>query len=1042
MYKYMKKTITGSLLSAAMLATTVCSAIAPMSASAEIPNLGTELLGATTFDDNIGLPWHTCESNSAKQTFDINDGKYQVRILNNFGGDGRWDLQFRHKGIQLVNGHKYHIHAEITCSADAYLYTKIGNYAGNKEYWNDAGNGNWQPVQLKKGQTFVIDTDFTAGSGPSALEDGPAEWDFQYACHKGTDGAAQYGGDDTGVPNGATITFDNLSIQDLSDDAVEPQSSEYGIIKPKSNVRLNQVGYFTKLSKKASYTTDASEPLEFTVYDKSDKPVLNGKSILISDDVDSGTPETVKVRGDGGKLITRYKDSGKYVHILDFSKLSTAGDGYYIIVKDKVGVSGTQFCNNEGAFDTKLVDDKLMWTNWKTSKEYQMNRSHPFKISNDVYGDLVRDSVSYFYQNRSGVPIEGKYIKNGDASKLEHSKEGHNPDKAYVQSAWVKHYSSEFDGDKDYSITATGGWYDAENHGKNVVNGGISVWTLQNLYEMSLKLGTEKKWNDAKTMLIPENSNGKPDLLDEARVELEWFFDMIVKGDDPYWGDEGSKANATGLVYHKIQDSKWTGLALYAWDYGEYEKGIARIAKPPTYAATFNTIACAAQAARLWRGIDDEFADKCLNIAKDCLAAVEKHKSAWSVKEGDPLEQDDTSDGYIRGNDPLFAPLDQAVVGEPYGDTYVEDDYYWALCELFATTGEDEYLTKLRTYENKNDVTGSDKAFGLTYNLVGGENRGSCSSFNWGCTSGLGTLSLYLNSDKLSSDDAKTVEDSIIQAADKYIELEKISGMGIPYVGFTYTDEVGIGLTDEGNPIEINGYENGSNSYVVNNAMVMAYAYEASGRKYKYLDGASTAMDYLFGRNGNDFSYISGYGDTEMDTVLKYPHHRYWAGSIDANFPLAPAGVLSGGPNAGMQDNYMGGVGFKRGTVASQKCYVDSAEAWSVNGVNINWNAPLVWMASYLEDVAGNKNPDPTGVWGDANMSGEVKMNDAVLIMQAASNSDEYGIGGTAATAITEEGSYWGDVYDHKGGDITNMDAVMIQKYLVQTIKSLEPEIK
>ena len=99
-------------------------------------------------------------------------------------------------------------------------------------------------------------------------------------------------------------------------------------------------------------------------------------------------------------------------------------------------------------------------------------------------------------------------------------------------------------------------------------------------------------------------------------------------------------------------------------------------------------------------------------------------------------------------------------------------------------------------------------------------------------------------------------------------------------------------------------------------------------------------------------------------------------------------------------------------------------------------------MASYLEDVAGNKNPVPTGVWGDANMSGEVKMNDAVLIMQAASNADEYGVGGTAATAITEEGSYWGDVYDHKGGDITNMDAVQIQKYLVQTIKSLEPETK
>ena len=1050
MHKNFKKALTGSLLSAAMLATTVCSAIAPMSASAEIPNVGSEQLGATTFDDGVGLPWHTCETNPAKQKFEIEDGKYTMTVKNNFGGAGRWDLQFRHRGLELVSGHKYHVHAEITCSADAYLYTKIGNYAGTKEYWNDAGNGNWQPVQLKKGQTFVIDTDFTAGSGPSPLEDGPAEWAFHYACHKGSDGAKQYGGDDTGVPNDATITFDNMSLQSLSGDPAVSGTDEYGAIRPKSNVRLNQVGYFTKLAKKASYTSDAADPLEFDVYDKSGKSVLNGKSTVISGDIESGTPETTKVKGDGGKMITRYKDSGKYVHILDFSKLTTAGDGYYIVVKDKVGVSGTQYGIYEGAFDTTIEGDKVMWTSWKTKKSYQMNKSHPFSVSDKVYGDLVRDSVSYFYQNRSGVSIESQYIKNGTDPKLAHSQKGHNPDTAYVQPEWVKSYSSTFDGDEKYSITATGGWYDAGDHGKYVVNGGVSVWTLQNLYEMSKKIGTESKWDDGKTMLIPENSNGAPDLLDEARVELEWFFDMIVKGDDPYWGDNGSKAKATGLVYHKLHDSKWTGLAIYAWDYGEFEKGMARIVKPPTYAATFNTIACAAQAARLWKGIDDKFADECLANAKACLAAVEKHQSKWAIKEGDPLEQDDIKGTNKRGTDPLFAPLDQAIGGGPYGDTYVEDDYYWALCELFATTGDEEYLTKLKKYDNKNDKEGCDKALSLTYRLGGGENKGSFSSFNWGCTSGLGTLSLYLNSDKLSATDAKAVSDSIMLAADKYIAQENATGMGIPYEGSSFTDPINIGLDENGNPIEVTGYEWGSNSFVANNAIVMAYAYDASGGtkngKQKYIDGASIAMDYLFGRNGNDFSYVTGYGDTEAGNVLQWPHHRFWANGVDPAFPKAPNGILSGGPGAGMQDPYVGGLGYKRGAVASQKCYVDSAEAWSVNEITINWNAPLVWMASYLEDVApkvsgegGGDEPHKDGIWGDANMSGEVKMNDAVLIMQSVSNSDEYGIGGTDKNALTSDGAYWGDVYQHNGGDITNMDAVQIQKFLIHTIASLDP---
>jgi len=32
-------------------------------------------------------------------------------------------------------------------------------------------------------------------------------------------------------------------------------------------------------------------------------------------------------------------------------------------------------------------------------------------------------------------------------------------------------------------------------------------------------------------------------------------------------------------------------------------------------------------------------------------------------------------------------------------------------------------------------------------------------------------------------------------------------------------------------------------------------------------------------------------------------------------------------------------------------CYVDDIEAWSVNEVAINWNAPLAWVAAYLDDA-------------------------------------------------------------------------------------------
>ena len=85
---------------------------------------------------------------------------------------------------------------------------------------------------------------------------------------------------------------------------------------------------------------------------------------------------------------------------------------------------------------------------------------------------------------------------------------------------------------------------------------------------------------------------------------------------------------------------------------------------------------------------------------------------------------------------------------------------------------------------------------------------------------------------------------------------------------------------------------------------------------------------------------------------------------------------------------------------------------------------------------------DGTGVWGDADQNGEVKMNDVVLIMQSLSNADKYGLEGTDSTHITKNGKYWGDVYEHNESapDISVMDAQQIQKYLLELIPSLDPK--
>jgi len=1027
------RTLTSSLLAAAMLTSSAAAFTAPMTADAY------ELLGQTDFEDGIVFPWHTCESAPAKQSFEItDDGKVVVRVVDPNGVGGRCDLQFRHRGLMLESGHKYTVKAEITASEPGYVFSRIGNYSDTKDYWNDIGDGEWKPHYFEAGETLKIDTTFTAEN----VEDGPAEWAFYYANNNG-----MYQNDDTGMPAGATLTFDNLSLTDETNTTVcPPDGYEYGIIRPQSNVRLNQVGYYEKLAKRASYCTDSSEPLTFHIYDKNGTEVYKNKaSKVIENDTDSGTPADMIVKSDGGKQITRYKDSGKYVQILDFTDYETGGADYYIVVDDPVGVSGTRFRNKEGAFDTTIEDGKVMWTNWKTGVSYQMNKSHPFNIANTVYDGLLRDSLNYFYHNRSGCPIEASYLSSGDKSGLSHSEYGHNPDTAYVQPNWVKYYENDFDGDKSYSITATGGWYDSDSFCKSVINGGSAVWTLQNLYEMSMKHGTDSKWTDGKTMLVPECEDDIPDILNETKYELDWMFDMIVKPEDPFFGKDA------GLVYHKIQDSVYTGLAIQPWKYEGFDlEKIGRIVKPPTYAATFNMIACAAQASRLWEPFDEEYSAKCLDYAEASLAAVEKHRERWEISEGRSLEQDDTLSTNPRGLDPYFAPLDQAISSEAYGDLYVCDDYYWALCELFATTGKEEYYTKLKEYKNPNDSTGMDKALSLTTHLTGGENKGSFSSFNRGCTSGYGTLSLYLNSKGYVSDaDYETIVDSILKAGDDYIEMENKQGMGIPYNGSTFVDEINVGFDDDDNPIEVTGYENRSNSFVVNNAMVMAYAYDAS-RNIKYIDGASLAMDYIFGRNGNDFCYVSGYGDFG----LEYPLHVLWANGVDPYFPMAPAGCLSSGPSSSLNDKYVAGLGMKRGTLASQKCYADSTEAWSVNSLSLDMNASLAWMVCFLQDrgpIWYHPVPPPTKpatepatepgtvpstepyttpeaftLWGDANGDGKVTVSDSVAVLQYICNRSKYD--------LTDTGKANADIVD-AGEGITGDDAIAIQKIDATLIK-------
>ncbi|NLT08665.1 MAG: 1,4-beta-glucanase [Ruminococcus sp.] len=79
-------------------------------------------------------------------------------------------------------------------------------------------------------------------------------------------------------------------------------------------------------------------------------------------------------------------------------------------------------------------------------------------------------------------------------------------------------------------------------------------------------------------------------------------------------------------------------------------------------------------------------------------------------------------------------------------------------------------------------------------------------------------------------------------------------------------------------------------------------------------------------------------------------------------------------------------------------------------------------------------------VWGDADCDGAVKMNDVVLIMQSFSNPDRFSVDGSDAKHITEKGIRNGNVYENSTSGLTPQDALQIQKFLLNIVKSLDPK--
>ncbi len=288
-----------------------------------------------------------------------------------------------------------------------------------------------------------------------------------------------------------------------------------------------------------------------------------------------------------------------------------------------------------GARETLAYAD---FTDFKTPGTYRIRannsgESYIFNISEDVNAAAFKDIVRMLYLQRCGTELTEELA--GDfAHKACHTQ---------IATDYVT-------GEK---VNVSGGWHDAGDYGRYVVSGAKTVIDLLNAYEMYPEVFTDD-------YDIPESGNKVPDILDEARYELEWMFKM-----------QDSKS---GGVHHKVTGKEFEGQVVA--DKDDTELYLMELCKWDS--ADFAAVM--ARASVVYKQYDKSFASKCLSAAKKAYKYFYEHKNETSYK-----NPEDVSTG-------------------EYPDGRSADEELWMCAELYKATGDQTYHKVIKEYVFDEDI--------------------------------------------------------------------------------------------------------------------------------------------------------------------------------------------------------------------------------------------------------------------------------------------------------------------------------------------------
>jgi endoglucanase len=254
-----------------------------------------------------------------------------------------------------------------------------------------------------------------------------------------------------------------------------------------------------------------------------------------------------------------------------------------------------------------------------------LGKSPEFEIADDVFNFAAKTSYRAFYLWRCGMAVRGEYDGKVYETEACHLNDGY----------------EDYIGNPGSQRNGTGGWHDAGDHGKYIVNAGVTLGVLFYAWD-HFKENLEKTDYD-----LPETAQGFPEFL----KELKWETDWVLKMQYP---------DGSGRVSHKLTRTNFSGFIMPQDD---HEK---RYFTEWSSAATADFVAMMAMAARYFKPYDAAYAQKCLD------AAWVSYRFLQNNPEYKRFEQGDFQTGGYQSPD--------------------EDDRLWAAAEMWETTGDPQCL--------------------------------------------------------------------------------------------------------------------------------------------------------------------------------------------------------------------------------------------------------------------------------------------------------------------------------------------------------------